>query len=321
MNMKNHKLQFEIVNLDFVAEAFCKKKNSLGTLSDSSQKSDRMASLVTGSARSFARIVQSAMDAIAPPLLAESWDNVGMLIEAPFPRANAKKVFLTIDLTGEVLDEASKDPSVGAIIAYHPPIFRPLKRLEMKNEKEAIVLKSAALGISVLSPHTALDSCVGGINDWLASGLGAGLVSPITPSNVREGSGSGRITTLSTPIAMRQVVDRIKKHLNLKFVRIAVPQGKSVENHLVRTVAICAGSGSSVLAGVDADLFFTGEMSHHEVLAAIASGVGVVLCEHTNTERGYLKLFAGKLREIVKQDIRDFQAICSTLDKDPLQVI
>jgi putative NIF3 family GTP cyclohydrolase 1 type 2 len=35
---------------------------------------------------------------------------------------------------------------------------------------------------------------------------------------------------------------------------------------LVGSVAVCAGSGASVLAGVAADLFVTGEMSHHEVL-------------------------------------------------------
>lgn len=34
----------------------------------------------------------------------------------------------------------------------------------------------------------------------------------------------------------------------------------------------------------------------HEVLAAIASGRHVVLCGHTNTERGYLPTLAEKLR-------------------------
>jgi putative NIF3 family GTP cyclohydrolase 1 type 2 len=39
-------------------------------------------------------------------------------------------------------------------------------------------------------------------------------------------------------------------------------------------VAICAGSGGSLLLGVDADVYFTGEMSHvrlpddHEVLGS-----------------------------------------------------
>jgi len=51
-----------------------------------------------------------------------------------------------------------------------------------------------------------------------------------------------------------------------------------------------------MLVGVDADVYFTGEMSHHEVLASAASGRNVILCGHTNTERGYLPLLASKLR-------------------------
>ena len=35
---------------------------------------------------------------------------------------------------------------------------------------------------------------------------------------------------------------------------------------MVSSVAVCPGSGSSILLGVAADLFVTGEMSHHEVL-------------------------------------------------------
>jgi putative NIF3 family GTP cyclohydrolase 1 type 2 len=33
-------------------------------------------------------------------------------------------------------------------------------------------------------------------------------------------------------------------------------------NDEVRSVAICAGSGGSMLLGVNADVYFTGEMSH-----------------------------------------------------------
>lgn len=31
-----------------------------------------------------------------------------------------------------------------------------------------------------------------------------------------------------------------------------------------------------------------GEMSHHDVLDAVANGISVILCEHSNTERGFL---------------------------------
>ena len=40
--------------------------------------------------------------------------------------------------------------------------------------------------------------------------------------------------------------------------------------------------------GDDVDVLLTGEMSHHEVLAANAEGKHVILSDHSNTERGYL---------------------------------
>ena len=71
-------------------------------------------------------------------------------------------------------------------------------------------------GISVYSPHTALDNVNGGINDWLASGLGIGITACITQYN-EKGDGSGRILTLSTPTTLMELVERVKKHLKLDF--------------------------------------------------------------------------------------------------------
>lgn len=59
----------------------------------------------------------------------------------------------------------------------------------------------------------------------------------------------------------------------------------------MKTVALCAGSGASVLGNLDVDLYLTGEMSHHEVLDATQRGVSVILCNHSDSERGYLKSF------------------------------
>lgn len=39
------------------------------------------------------------------------------------------------------------------------------------------------IGLSVYSPHTALDNVKGGINDWLASGLGQGTTECIKRYN------------------------------------------------------------------------------------------------------------------------------------------
>lgn len=66
----------------------------------------------------------------APITLAESWDNVGLLVE-PEDNISVNKALLTIDLTEDVVDEAS---TLGAqlIISYHPNIFRPLKQVTQK---------------------------------------------------------------------------------------------------------------------------------------------------------------------------------------------
>lgn len=103
-------------------------------------------------------------------------------IEPPKPR-KGNRVLLTIDLSAPVLAEALADEQVSAILAYHPAIFRGTKRFSLADHTQRTVLECAAAGIGIYSPHTALDACEGGINDWLARGCGAGTVAPITPAD------------------------------------------------------------------------------------------------------------------------------------------
>lgn len=49
-----------------------------------------------------------------------------------------------------------------------PIIFRPLKALTLGNSQHSSLLRLAQEGISVYSPHTAVDAVPGGLNDWLA---------------------------------------------------------------------------------------------------------------------------------------------------------
>ncbi|OBZ81816.1 Protein NIF3 [Choanephora cucurbitarum] len=273
--------------------------------------------------------VTRCMRTIAPLELAEvSWDNVGVLVEPPFPSPKQSKVLLTIDLTPQVLDEALADPKIGTIVSYHPPIFKAMKRLTSNDVKQDIVLKAIARSVGIYSPHTACDNCVNGeqpVNDWLASGLGKGSCKPITPtSNPPEGqeeSGSGRLFTFDEPTDLKTVVERVKKLIGLPYLRLA-----TAENTTIKTVAICAGSGSSVLNSVPADLYFTGEMGHHDVLAALANNTNVILCEHSNTERGYLSavLKPALEKQLANEKSEEGEAIevlVSKVDKDPLVIV
>ena len=69
-------------------------------------------------------------------------------------------------------------------------------------------------------------------------------------------------------------------------MQVAYATGHNPGVDIVKSVAMCAGSGGDMLGGHPADVYFTGEMAHHEVLAAIASGHNVILCKSTLSTMG-----------------------------------
>ncbi|XP_039554048.1 NIF3-like protein 1 isoform X2 [Passer montanus] len=346
------------------------------------------------------RELVSALNDFASPALAESWDNVGLLVE-PSPPHTVNTLFLTNDLTEEVMEEAVQKKA-DLVLSYHPPIFAPLKRVTWKTWKERLVVRALENRIGIYSPHTAYDAIPHGVNNWLTKGLGTCTSVPLhpstAPSSPAEGThrvefcadaehldavlskikdipeisclttlpvrvegeeqtrvslncsqkallevvallsqnsllchkteilllqkpllphtGMGRLCTLSEPVSLSDTIERIKGHLQLPHVRVAVGAGRTLESP-VKKVALCAGSGSSVLKGTEADLYLTGEMSHHDVLDAVANGISVILCEHSNTERGFLS----ELRDALAIHLQNkVNIIVSEKDRDPLQV-
>eukprot|EP00164_Ancoracysta_twista_P007806 GFYU01011158.1.p1 GENE.GFYU01011158.1~~GFYU01011158.1.p1 ORF type:complete len:283 (+),score=54.80 GFYU01011158.1:75-923(+) len=253
------------------------------------------------SVSTFRQTAVSVMQKLAPLQLAGSWDNVGTLIEPPVVKANTDKptIVLTTDLTEAVLDECKAiQPDV--IVTYHPTLFSSLKRLTATDPIHRIAMGVVQMGALLYSPHTALDCFAGGINDWLANGLGKGKVEPIKADENIEGAGEGRVITFDSEMSLGDLVNNVKSSLSLDTVRVATPKfpitDETPNTRMVRKVAVCAGSGGSVVRGVkDADVWLTGEMSHHEVLAAIGNGVTVILSEHTLTETGYLPTLKTKL--------------------------
>lgn len=250
------------------------------------------------------RSVCKALERIAPLRLAEPWDKVGLIIESPVPRSDAKRVVLTIDLTTAVLEETLKVPTA-LVITYHPPLFKPITSLTLADPLQASLLKLSAAGTSVFCPHSSLDATWGGINDWLADGVmgpqKATAKVDILGEPKGEAGGAGRIVTLDEPIPIEELVQRVKKHLSLSQVDV----GRPLVQKPIKTIAVCAGSGGSLFSGVDADVYFTGEMQHHDVLGAVARGRYVILCGHTNTERGYLPILAKKLSDTLSELARD----------------
>lgn len=226
---------------------------------------------------------------------AESWDNVGMLVE-PLDAGRVTRVLLCVDCTERVVREAARR-GAQLVVAYHPVIFSGLKRLApAAGPRARVVCAALGAGVAVYSPHSALDVKRGGVCDWLAralatpAALAAGTARVVRPCDTAPAlSGALRVVEVAPEapgIAPAELAERLRAATQ-GHVRGALALADP--ERPVRRVAICVGSGGDALGAVPgADTLVTGEMSHHTVLAHVEAGRHVLLSEHTATERGFL---------------------------------
>ncbi len=263
-----------------------------------------------------------------------SWDNTGLLVDSSFDTKNDQeiqnlpvRILLTVDLTQSVAEEAINAGS-NLILAYHPFIFRGLKSIRPCDPQQKSLIKLIQSGISVYCPHTAIDAAKGGVNDWLVDGISDGgqnlaskKVIEANPDGVPE-VGMGRLIELKNQISLAEAVRKVKSSLGLKYIQIATNSRSETETPLIKTIAICAGSGAGVFKGVDADLYYTGEMSHHEALYYKERGSHVIACNHSNTERGFLKMLKTQLaKQFSLNEIDHVTIDISKTDRDPYEVV
>ena len=103
-----------------------------------------------------------------PLWLAEEGDPVGLHIGTL--NREIQRVMMTLDVRPEVVQEAIAK-KIDLIIAKHPPIFRPIRRLiedDLQTKMYADLLRH---NIAVYAAHTNMDIIEDGLNDWFCEML------------------------------------------------------------------------------------------------------------------------------------------------------
>ncbi|WP_174730216.1 Nif3-like dinuclear metal center hexameric protein [Mesobacillus harenae] len=108
-------------------------------------------------------------ETFSPKALAVEGDKIGLQIGAL--NGPVQKVMIALDVVEEVVDEAI-EKGAQLIIAHHPPIFRPLKKIDTASPSGQIIKKLIKHDIAVYAAHTNLDVAKGGVNDLLADAIG-----------------------------------------------------------------------------------------------------------------------------------------------------
>jgi len=188
--------------------------------------------------------------------------------------------------------------------------FLPLEGARPAIGKRGKLEKVPEVRFETIVPAGKLDACIAAMKKAHPYEMPA--FDCIKLYNPQGKFGLGRIGKLAKPMRIEYIIRKIKRHTGAKAIGIIGDAKK-----LVKTAAVCAGSCGELINSVIAtkvDLYVTGELKHHQGLAAQEAGLVCVCLSHTVSERFMLKKLFKQLQKrlpqvtirVSKKDIEPF---------------
>ncbi len=116
------------------------------------------------------------MEELAPPGLAEKWDNAGLQVgKGDWP---AGTVWIALDPLPEVVEQACRE-KVNLLITHHPLFLHPFRTIDFATPSGQIIRQAAQNRLAIYAAHTNFDSVSGGLNDMLARRIGLKKLHPL----------------------------------------------------------------------------------------------------------------------------------------------
>jgi dinuclear metal center YbgI/SA1388 family protein len=115
-----------------------------------------------------ARIL-AALDRLAPPSLAQDWDNVGLQIGQR--GGEVSRLMVAITPGPDVIQQAISN-GCQMLVAHHPLIFKPLKRIDTASPIGEALTVALRYGLTVFTLHTNYDVIEPGVSTLLGTAIG-----------------------------------------------------------------------------------------------------------------------------------------------------
>lgn len=228
------------------------------------------------------REIVAIIECTYPKCAALEWDNVGLLVGRK--EKEVKKIYIALDATDEVIDEAIK-LHVDMLITHHPLIFSPLKKITDEHFVGNRVVKLLQNDIAYYAMHTNYD--VLGMAELSGKLLELQETDVFEVTNEEHHIGIGRIGDLKREMTLKECCELVKNVFFIPTVKLFGDK-KSV----VKRVAISPGSGkkmTQVALEKCADVIITGDIDHHEGIDAVAQGLAVIDAGHYGLEHIFIK--------------------------------
>ncbi|PYY55366.1 Nif3-like dinuclear metal center hexameric protein [Curtobacterium sp. MCSS17_011] len=243
------------------------------------------------------RELQAVIEDLWPAAGAESWDAVGLV--AGDPTATVEHVHLAVDAVPATAREAV-DLGAGLLLTHHPLLLRGVTTIAESTYKGSVLATLVRGGSALVAAHTNADVVTTGTSAVLADRLGLTGQRPLD-AGADPVTGIGRVGVLPEGTTLGA--------LARKLVDLLPPTATGVRvsgdfDQPVRTVALCAGAGDSLLghpAVLDADVYITSDLRHHPASefreqALLGGGPALIDTSHWATEWLWLDVAAEQLR-------------------------
>ena len=242
---------------------------------------------------SLAEVI-AVLDERYPPRLAEPWDAVGLTCGDP--GAPVSRVLFAVDPTDTVAAQA-REVGADLIVTHHPLFLTGVHGVAALTPGGRVVHELIRQGCGLFSAHTNADRARPGVSDALAQALGVRDTVPLEPAEGEPSCGLGRVGHLDHPMTLGDFARRVADALPATAQGVRAFGDPALS---VRRVAVCGGSGDSLLAQANAcgaDVYVTADAKHHRTLDhRMAGGCAVIDIAHWASEWPWLPVAAAALR-------------------------
>ncbi|MBM3689029.1 MAG: Nif3-like dinuclear metal center hexameric protein [Actinobacteria bacterium] len=252
---------------------------------------------------------------------AEPWDAVGLVCGDP--AAPVRRILWAVDPVEAVVDQAIGQ-QVDLVITHHPLLLTGVHSVAATDAKGRIVHRLISSGIALYCAHTNADIADPGVSDALALTLGVTDTRPLDPSvSARQDgtavpSGLGRIGHLPAPMPLRAFAETVLSALPVTHHGARV---LGDPDDVVRTVAVCGGSGDALLTvatASGADVYVTADLKHHRALEhRDEGGCAVIDVAHWASEWPWLAQAAELLDRDLAAQGAAVDSLVSDIPTDP----
>ncbi|MCP4173375.1 MAG: Nif3-like dinuclear metal center hexameric protein [Fuerstiella sp.] len=251
------------------------------------------------------------LEKFAPPVLAEGWDNVGLLVGRE--AAEVARIMTCLTLTPDVVAEAVQR-NVSLVVSHHPVLFRGTKKITDVTSEGRMLLELIENEVSVYSPHTCFDSAEQGINHQLAESFGLHEIQPLRPHESVEDLGSGRTGRLAAAVPLTDFLGTVRSAVGSEYVEFS----GSLDAPVTRVAVACGAAAEFLTDAIQCgcDTFVTGEARFHSALEARTEGVNLILLGHYASERPAVE----QLAKTLAAEFCDTEVLASSEESDPLSI-